>query len=307
MRVDGNTGNRCRPCPQAASSGDQPYHRGGNPVLFLDTLAKLSSQRCRRSRWSGSAMPSTSLRDGAPQSLAVPVGLAHLAAGGAACAGGIADAVYGAELPGAALSANWMETSRSSFWRTFHRHAIGHLSLIKRWGPQVGGYRRGVRRHPGGDASRSGRGALGSPAVAGVRRQQRGIFHHDALAGDNRNPRAELATGHSGISDHYFCPPWLYAVGPSARSLHLDDTGGNRHLRSIRPFPADPGPPARPPASVSGSLQLYADYRDGDAGLSECFGHVPSPWTFAGASIVSPSCLYLQAAERRGQCELRKA
>ena len=37
------------------------------------------------------------------------------------------------------------------------------------------------------------------------------------------------------------------------------------------------------------------------------FGHVPSPWTFAGASIIIASGLYLLAEERRGKGVVRKA
>jgi drug/metabolite transporter (DMT)-like permease len=37
------------------------------------------------------------------------------------------------------------------------------------------------------------------------------------------------------------------------------------------------------------------------------FGHVPSPWTFAGASIIIASGLYLLAEERRGTGVERKA
>jgi drug/metabolite transporter (DMT)-like permease len=37
------------------------------------------------------------------------------------------------------------------------------------------------------------------------------------------------------------------------------------------------------------------------------FGHVPSPWTFAGASIIIASGLYLLAEERRGSGAVRKA
>jgi drug/metabolite transporter (DMT)-like permease len=37
------------------------------------------------------------------------------------------------------------------------------------------------------------------------------------------------------------------------------------------------------------------------------FGHVPSPWTFAGASIIIASGLYLLAEERRGKAVAREA
>ena len=37
------------------------------------------------------------------------------------------------------------------------------------------------------------------------------------------------------------------------------------------------------------------------------FGHVPSPWTFAGASIIIGSGLYLLAEERRDKGAVRKA
>ena len=37
------------------------------------------------------------------------------------------------------------------------------------------------------------------------------------------------------------------------------------------------------------------------------FGHVPSPWTFVGASIIIASGLYLLAEERRGKGAVRKA
>ena len=64
------------------------------------------------------------------------------------------------------------------------------------------------------------------------------------------------------------------------------------------PFPADPGPPDRAPASVLSPF-IYTQLVWAITFGYLVFANVPSHWTLAGAAIVIASGLYLLNRERK--------